>query len=77
MSHSSMTLWTVTHEGSLSMGFPRQKHWGGLPFPSPWDFPDPGIEPTSLMSHALEGRFFTTMPPGKPLLPYTFLKVEY
>ena len=59
------------------MGFPRQKHWSGFPFPSPWDLPDPGIEPTSLTSHALAGRFFTTMPPGKPLLLYTFLKVEY
>ena len=45
------------------MGFPRQKYWSGLPFPSPGDLPDPGIE---LASPALAGRFFTTEPPGKP-----------
>ena len=44
------------------MGFPRQEYWSGLPFPSPGDFPDPGIKPTSL---ALAGGFFTTGPPGK------------
>ena len=46
------------------MGFPRQEHWSGLPFPSPGDLPNPGIEH---MSPALVGRFFTTEPPGKPL----------
>ena len=45
---------------SASMGFPRQEYWSGLPFPFPRDLPDPGIEPTSLMSPALAGRFFTT-----------------
>ena len=45
------------------MGFSRQEYWSGLPFPSPGDFPDPGIEP---MSPALVGEFFTTEPPGKP-----------
>ena len=44
-------------------GFPRQEYWGGLPFPSPGDLPDPGIKPAS---PALSGRFFTTEPPGKP-----------
>ena len=39
---------------------------GGLPFPSPGDLPDPGMEPMSLASPALAGRFFTTAPPGKP-----------
>ena len=49
----------------LSMGLSRQEYWSGLPFPSPGDLPDPGIEP---MSPALTGRFFfTTEPPGKPL----------
>ena len=46
------------------MGFPRQEHWSGLPFPSPGDLPDPGIEAASA---ALAGGFFTTEPPGKPL----------
>jgi len=42
------------------MGFLRQEYWGGLPFPSPGDLPDPGIK---LTSPALAGRFFTTEPP--------------
>ena len=39
------TPWTVAHQAPLSMGFSRQEHWSGLPFPSPGDLPDPGIEP--------------------------------
>ena len=38
----SVTSWTVAHQ-TLSMGFPRQEDWSGLPFPSPGDLPDPGI----------------------------------
>ena len=38
------TPWTLTHQALLSMGFPRQKYWSGLPFPSPGDLPDPGTE---------------------------------
>ena len=49
----------------MSMGFPRQESWSGLPFPSPGDFCEPGLE---LMSPALAGRFLTTEPPGSPLL---------
>ena len=41
------TLWTVAHQAPLSVGFPRQEYWSGLPFPSPGDLPDPGIEPSS------------------------------
>ena len=41
------TPWTVVHQAPLSMGFPRQEYWSGLPFPSPGDHPYPGIEPTS------------------------------
>ena len=41
------TLWTVAYQASLSMGFSRQEYWSGLPFPSPGDLPDPGIEPRS------------------------------
>ena len=51
---------TVALQVSLSMGFSRQEYWSGLPFPPPGDLPDPGIEPMSLMSPALAGRFFTT-----------------
>ena len=44
------TLWTVAHQACPSMGFFRQEYWSGLPFPSPGDLPNAGIEPTSLMS---------------------------
>ena len=46
--------------GSLSMGLSRQEYCSGLPFPTAGDLPNPGMEPTSLMSPALAGRFFTT-----------------
>ena len=62
------TLWTVVQQAPQSMGFPRQEYWSGLPFPSPGDFPDPGIKPTSLVFPALAGRFFTTVSPGSPVL---------
>ena len=42
-SNSSVTLWTVALQAPLSVGFPRQEYWSGLPFPSPGDVPDPGI----------------------------------
>ena len=57
------TLWTIAHQVPLSMGFPRQECWSGLPFPSPGDLPNPGIQPVSL---ALAGGFFTAEPPRKP-----------
>ena len=59
-----VTIWTVAREDPLSMGFSRQEYWSGLPFPSPGDLPNPGIEPESL---ALAGSFFTTEPPRKPV----------
>ena len=49
--------------GHMSMGFPRQGYWSGLPFSSPQDIPDLGIE---LASPALAGRFCITQPLGKP-----------
>ena len=64
VSDSFKTLWTVAHQTPLSMRFPRQEHWSGLPFLSPGDLPTPGIKLTSL---ALAGRFFATQPPGKPI----------
>ena len=54
------TPWAVVHQASLSMGLSRQENWSGLPFPSPGDIPDPGIESVSLVSPALAGGFFTT-----------------
>ena len=59
------TPWTVAYQASLSMGFSRQEYWSGLPFPSPGDLPDPGIEPGS---PALEADALTSESPGKPLL---------
>ena len=55
-----VTLWTVAHQASLSMGFSRQEYLNGLLCPPPRDFPKPGIEPGSLMSPALPDGFFTT-----------------
>ena len=55
--------WTVASQTPLSMEFSRQEDWSGLPYPSPGDLPDPGIEPASA---ALAGGFFTPEPPRKP-----------
>ena len=52
--------WTIAHQAPLSVRFPRQEYWRGLPFPSPGDLPDPGIKPTSLVSPALAGGFSTS-----------------
>jgi len=52
--------WTVARQAPLFMGFSRQEYWSRLPCPPPGHLPDPGIEPTSLMSPALAGGFFTT-----------------
>ena len=69
------TPWTVAHQALLSMGFSRQEQWSGLPFPTPGDLPDPGIEPAS---PALAGRFFTTSATWEALRSTigTFLAVE-
>ena len=54
-----VTTWTVACRAPLSMGFSRLEYWSGLPCPLLGDFPNPGIEPASLMS-PLTGGFFTT-----------------
>ena len=51
--------WTVACQAPLSMRFPRQDYWRGLPFPPPVDLPDPGIKLVSLASPALAGGSFT------------------
>ena len=56
----SVTPSIAAHQAPPSMEFYRQEYWSGLPFPSPWDRPDPGIKPRSLASPALAGGFFTT-----------------
>ena len=55
-----LILWTVAHQDPLSRGFSRQEYWSGLPLPPPGNLSNPGIEPLSLMSPALAGKFFTT-----------------
>ena len=60
------TLWTVAQQPPLSMGFSRQEFWSGLPFPSPGDLPDPGMEPASLPPPALAGGFLPLALCGKP-----------
>ena len=69
------TPWTVARQAPLSMRFPRQEYWSRLQFPTPWDLPNPGIEPESSESPALAGRFFITEPPGKPLNHWTAREV--
>ena len=58
-----VTPWTVARQAPLSLGFPRQEYWAGLPFPSLEDLPNSGIEP---VSPAPADVFFITVPPGKP-----------
>ena len=64
LSHSvasdSLQSHRLSRQAPLSMRFSRQEDWSGLPCPPPGDLPDPGIEPWSLISPALAGRFFTT-----------------
>ena len=59
----SATPWSITCQASLPMGLSQQEYWSALTFPSPRDFPDPGIKPAS---PALAYGFFTTELPGKP-----------
>ena len=60
------TPWTVAHQAPPSSEFSRQEYWSGLPFPSPADLPDPGIEPGS---PALQADALPSEPPGKPNMP--------
>ena len=55
------TGWTVAYQAPPSMGFSRQECWSGLPFPSPGDLPDPGIEPAS---PTLQADTLLSEPPG-------------
>ena len=54
------TLWAVAYQTPLAMGFSRQEYWSGLPCAPPEDLLNPEIEPVSLTSPTLAGRFFTT-----------------
>ena len=63
------TPWTVAYQAPQSMEFSRQEYWSGLPFPSPGDLPNLGIEPGS---PALQVEALLSEPPGKPLLSTAF-----
>jgi len=59
-----VTPWTVAHQAPPSIGFSKQEYWSGLPFPSPGDLSDPGIEP---VSPEFQTDALTSEPPGKLL----------
>ena len=72
VSDSFVTSWTVDRQPPLTMGFPRQEFWSGLPFPSPGDLPNPGVKPVSTALQAdfilfFIYLFFATEPVAKPL----------
>ena len=65
-----LTLWTVSHQAPMSMGFSRQEYWSGLPFPTLWDLPDPGIEPGKPLRVSKRKQI---LPPGSPQVPSPYL----
>ena len=69
-----MTPWTAARQAPLSMGFSKQEHWSGLPFPAPGDLPDPGIK---LKSPALQANSLPSEAPGKPLVDNSQKKKNY
>ena len=62
------TLWTVAHQGPLSMGFSRRKCWSGLLCPPPGDLPDPGTKPHLLHLLLWQAGSLPLAPPGKPMM---------
>ena len=65
-----VTPWTVAYQAPPSVGFSRQEYWSVLPFPSPGDLPNTGIEPGS---PAFQADALTSEPPGKPISKYSIL----
>ena len=65
-----VTPWTVAYQASLSIGFSRQEYWSGLPFHSPVDLPNPGIEP---VSPTFQADALPSEPPGKQLVTFKSL----
>ena len=61
------TLWTVVHQPPLSLGFSRQEYWSGFPYPRPGNLLDPGVEPASPASLALQVDSLPPEQPGKPI----------
>ena len=68
-----VTPWTITHQPPLSMGVSKQEYWSGFPCTSSEDLPNPGIKPTSLLSPALAGEFFTANVTWEAPTQYLFL----
>ena len=68
-----MTPWTVARQAPLSMGFSRQEYWRGLPFSSPADLPNSGIERERL---TLQADALPSEPPGNPLYTYSFNQMQ-
>ena len=66
--------WTVAYQAPPSMEFPRQEYWSGLPFPSPGDLPDLGIEPRSPTLHV---DALPSEPPGNPIGYAQLLKISF
>ena len=62
----------IAWQALLSMGFPRQEYWSGLPFPPSGNLPDPGIKPRS---PALQADSFSSEPLGKPYIPYVIVGI--
>ena len=75
VSESFVTSWSVAREAPLSMQFPRQEYWSGLPFPSPGDLSNPGIEPRSLCLLCCQAGSLLLEPPGKETIPNFILLV--
>ena len=67
-----VTLWTVAYQAPLCMGFSRQEYWSGLPFPTPGELSYLKMEPKSLISPALAGKFFTTNATGSATIDTIF-----
>ena len=63
---------TVTCQAPLATEFSRQEYWSGFPFPTPGGLPDLGIESKFSVIPALANGFFTTGPPGKPIISFNF-----
>ena len=64
------TPWTVAYQAPPSMGFSRQEYCSGVPFPSPGDLPNSGIEPGS---PTFQADALTSEPPGKPILTHIYI----
>ena len=72
---NSATPWTIKHQAHLYMKFSRQEYWSWLPFPSPGDLPDPGIE---FRFPVLQADSLPSEPPGKPIIfMYQLFMLKY